>query len=91
MERERAPHHDRGGQGERGPLPVGELQGRHHRHQHDRHREDGADEQSLAQGYIPTELVRPDVKLEIEILGERRAARLQMDPPFDPQALRMRM
>ena len=26
-----------------------------------------------------------------EILGERRAARLQMDPPFDPQALRMRM
>ncbi len=47
--------------------------------------------QSLAQGYIPTELFRPDLQLEIEILGERRPARLQMDPPFDPQALRMRM
>jgi dimethylglycine dehydrogenase len=47
--------------------------------------------QSLAQGYIPTELFRADLQLEIEILGERRAARLQMDPPFDPQALRMRM
>lgn len=47
--------------------------------------------QSLAQGYIPTELVRPDLELEIEILGERRPARLQMEPPFDAQALRMRM
>ena len=48
-------------------------------------------DQSLAQGYIPTELVKPDLKLEIEILGERRPARLQMDPPFDPEAKRMRM
>ncbi len=48
-------------------------------------------DQSLAQGYIPTELVRPGMALEIEILGERRPARLQMDPPFDPQAKRMRM
>ena len=48
-------------------------------------------EQSLAQGYIPTELVKPDMALEIEILGERRPARLQMDPPFDPEAKRMRM
>jgi dimethylglycine dehydrogenase len=47
--------------------------------------------QSLAQGYIPTELVKPDLELEIEILGERRKARLQMDPPFDPEAKRMRM
>ena len=47
--------------------------------------------QSLAQGYIPTELVKPDLTMEIEILGERRPARLQMEPPFDPQALRMRM
>ena len=47
--------------------------------------------QSLAQGYIPTELVKPDMQLEIEILGERRAARLQMEPPFDPEAKRMRM
>ena len=47
--------------------------------------------QSLAQGYVPTELVKPGVQLEIEILGERRPARLQMDPPFDPEAKRMRM
>ncbi|MBC8139243.1 MAG: aminomethyl transferase family protein, partial [Fibrella sp.] len=31
-------------------------------------------DQSLAQGYIPTELVKPDMKMEIEILGERRPA-----------------
>ena len=48
-------------------------------------------DQSLAQGYIPTELVKSDMALEIEILGERRPARLQMDPPFDPEAKRMRM
>ena len=49
-------------------------------------------DQSLAQGYIPTELLaRKDLAIEIEILGERRAARLQMDPPFDPEAKRMRM
>lgn len=47
--------------------------------------------QSLAQGYIPTALVRPGMQMEIEILGERRTARLQSEPPFDPQALRMRM
>ncbi len=47
--------------------------------------------QSLAQGYLPTELVKPGMQLEIEILGERRPARLQMDPPFDPEAKRMRM
>ena len=48
-------------------------------------------DQSLAQGYIPTELVKTGMQLELEILGERRPARLQMDPPFDPQAKRMRM
>ena len=47
--------------------------------------------QSLAQGYIPTELVKPGMHMEIEILGERIAARLQAEPPFDPQARRMRM
>ena len=48
--------------------------------------------QSLAQGYVPTELLSgPDVSFQIEILGERRSATLQMDPPFDPKALRMRM
>ena len=47
--------------------------------------------QSLAQGYIPSELVRPGLALEIEILGERHTARLQDAPPFDPEGLRMRM
>jgi dimethylglycine dehydrogenase len=47
--------------------------------------------QSLAQGYIPSELVRPGLALEIEILGERRTARLQDAPPFDPEGFRMRM
>jgi dimethylglycine dehydrogenase len=48
--------------------------------------------QSLAQGYVPTALLTgPDVKFQVEILGDRRDAHLQMDPPFDPQALRMRM
>ncbi len=47
--------------------------------------------QSLAQGYIPSELVRPGLALEIEILGERRPACLQDAPPFDPEGLRMRM
>ena len=48
--------------------------------------------QSLAQGYVPTELLSgPDVSFQIEILGNRRSATLQMDPPFDPKALRMRM
>ncbi len=48
-------------------------------------------DQSLAQGYIPTELVKPGMQMEIEILGERIPARLQSEPPFDPQAKRMRM
>ncbi len=48
-------------------------------------------DQSLAQGYIPTELVKPGMQMEIEILGERIPARLQSEPPFDPEAKRMRM
>ena len=48
-------------------------------------------DQSLAQAYMPTELVHAELQLEVEILGERRPARLQLVPPFDPQALRMRM
>lgn len=49
-------------------------------------------DQSLAQGYVPTELLSQDnLNFEIEILGEMCKARLQMDPPFDPAAARMRM
>ena len=40
VERPRAPGHDRGGQRQRQPLPVLELQRRDHRQQHHRHRQD---------------------------------------------------
>ena len=46
---------------------------------------------SLAQGYIPTPLAQNGSSFEIEILGERRAARLQPEPLFDPTGERMRM
>ncbi|MXN66944.1 FAD-dependent oxidoreductase [Stappia sp. GBMRC 2046] len=47
---------------------------------------------SLAQGYIPKELagVTDEGAFEIEIIGERRKARINPEPLFDPQALRMR-
>ena len=49
---------------------------------------------SLALGYVPTELATPDgpggAGFEIEIIGRRRPARLQPEPIFDPQGLRMR-
>jgi dimethylglycine dehydrogenase len=47
---------------------------------------------SLAQGYVPvaaaTDLAAG--AFEVEILGERRAARILAAPPFDPEGLRMR-
>ncbi|MEP1934212.1 MAG: FAD-dependent oxidoreductase [Roseibium sp.] len=48
---------------------------------------------SLAQGYVPTEY-SDDIRtgaFEIEILGELRKATILPDPPFDPEAKRMRM
>ena len=47
-------------------------------------------ERSLAQGYVPAELAANGSSFEIEILGERRPARLQMEPLFDPEGARMR-
>ncbi len=49
-------------------------------------------DKSMAQGYVPSELVdgAGNGSFEIEILGERYRAHLQMEPPFDPQAERMR-
>jgi dimethylglycine dehydrogenase len=50
--------------------------------------------QSIALGYVPTELSTPDGPrgggFEIEIIGRRLPARLQPEPLFDPQGLRMR-
>jgi dimethylglycine dehydrogenase len=45
---------------------------------------------SLAQGYIPRELAMNGRGFEIEILGERRPARIQAEPLFDPEGTRMR-
>ncbi|MEM8878823.1 MAG: glycine cleavage T C-terminal barrel domain-containing protein, partial [Pseudomonadota bacterium] len=48
---------------------------------------------SLAQGYVPTALATNAANgaFEIEILGARCPAQLQVEPPFDPEAKRMRM
>ncbi|MBA2632524.1 MAG: GcvT family protein [Chloroflexi bacterium] len=47
---------------------------------------------SLALGYVPTHLTAPasNGHFEIEIIGRRRPARLQLTPVFDPEGRRMR-
>ena len=46
---------------------------------------------SLALGYVPTHLATTDAgEFEIEIIGRRRPARLQLSPIFDPTGSRMR-
>ena len=47
---------------------------------------------SLALGYVPTHLTEPasNGHFEIEIIGRRRPARLQLTPVFDPEGRRMR-
>ena len=46
---------------------------------------------SLAWGYIPTELAVPgETGFEVEIIGKRRPARLQLEPILDPTGTRMR-
>ena len=49
---------------------------------------------SIALGYVPVALASPDgpaaAGFEIEIIGRRRPARLQPEPLFDPQGVRMR-
>ncbi|HEX6785614.1 MAG TPA: FAD-dependent oxidoreductase [Acidimicrobiales bacterium] len=46
---------------------------------------------SLALGYVPAPLAGPGTEgFEVEIIGHRCPARLQPEPAFDPQGLRMR-
>jgi len=45
---------------------------------------------SLALGYVPAALAEEGAGFEVEILGERRPAKLTLEPPFDPRGLRMR-
>jgi dimethylglycine dehydrogenase len=48
-------------------------------------------DRSLAQGYIPREFAtNGSGGFEIEILGEKRPARIQAEPLFDPEGARMR-
>jgi dimethylglycine dehydrogenase len=45
---------------------------------------------SIAIGFLPLDLLGTTDPLEIEILGERRAARILTEMPFDPTGARMR-
>jgi dimethylglycine dehydrogenase len=47
---------------------------------------------SLAQAYLPADLAERDETglFEVEILGLRRPARILVEPPFDPDGVRMR-
>ena len=49
-------------------------------------------EKSMAQGYVPAALAGDESEglFEIEILGQRRPARITTEPPFDPSGERMR-
>ncbi len=45
---------------------------------------------SLAFGYVPSELAVPGAMFEVEIIGQRRPARLLPEPVLDPAGQRMR-
>ncbi|MCX7646681.1 MAG: FAD-dependent oxidoreductase [Rhodobacteraceae bacterium] len=45
---------------------------------------------SVAQGFLPVGAIRPGLEVEIEILGERRRARLIEGPLWDAEGSRMR-
>ena len=47
-------------------------------------------ERSVALGFVPVELARDGAELTIEILGERRPAKLVREPLLDPRGERMR-
>ena len=46
--------------------------------------------ESVALGFLPVAMIEEGREVEIEILGDRRPARLVSEPLFDPQAERMR-
>src|SRR5690606_37408284 len=49
-------------------------------------------QKSMAQGYVPAALAENEGEgmFEIEILGHRRPARVNIEPPFDPDGGKMR-
>ena len=48
-------------------------------------------EHAIGLGYIRGEFANEPSGLEIEILGERRAARIMKEPPCDPDGKRLRI
>jgi dimethylglycine dehydrogenase len=46
---------------------------------------------SIALAYVRSDLAQPETRLEIEILGERRAAVVAREPIYDPTNARLRM
>jgi dimethylglycine dehydrogenase len=47
-------------------------------------------DKSLAAGYVPRALAKEGETLEIDILGEVRAATVRLEPLYDPRGLRLR-
>lgn len=47
-------------------------------------------QRSIALAYVRRELAEPGTRLEVEILGERRAALVEAEPLYDAQNLRLR-
>jgi dimethylglycine dehydrogenase len=47
-------------------------------------------QKSVAYGFLPPALIKPDQRVQIEILGDRRDAHLITEPLFDPKGERMR-
>jgi dimethylglycine dehydrogenase len=46
---------------------------------------------SIALAYVRTDLATPGTALDIEIFGERRAAKVGIEPVYDPNNARLRM
>jgi len=46
--------------------------------------------ESIALAYLPPDAVIDGASFEVEILGEKRTARLSARPRFDPEGKRMR-
>nr|WP_325251147.1 FAD-dependent oxidoreductase [Amylibacter sp.] len=47
-------------------------------------------QKSIAQGFVPTELITDDLEVDIEILGQMRRAKRVTEHLFDPEMKRMR-
>ena len=45
---------------------------------------------SIAMGYVPVSCIDTGDKFSVEIMGERRPAKIEQAPPFDPSGSRMR-